>query len=104
MRWEQALAALVGLASASSAQAACFGKKPTIKGTKHADRITGTNGPDVIYAGRGKDRINGKGGPDRICAGPGKDRVKGAIGLDTVGGGLGSDKVSGGKQSDYVVG
>ena len=96
-----ALVAL-GLAGASSAQAACFGKKPTIKGTSGADRITGTNGPDVIYAGRGNDRINGKGGPDRICAGPGKDRVKGAIGLDTVGGGLGNDKVSGGKQADYV--
>lgn len=64
--------AILGLASVSSAQAACFGKKPTIKGTGGADRITGTNGPDVIYTGRGNDRINGKGGPDRICAGPGK--------------------------------
>ena len=44
-----ALAGL-GLAGASSAQADCFGAKVTIKGTNGADRITGTNGRDVIYA------------------------------------------------------
>ena len=57
--------AILGLASVSSAQAACFGQKVTIKGTPGADRIKGTNGRDVIYAGGGNDRINGKGGPDR---------------------------------------
>ena len=95
--------AALGLASASSAQA-CFGERPTIRGTKHADRITGTNGPDVIYAGRGNDRIKGRGSADLICAGPGKDRVKGGIGRDWLGGGLGNDRVFGGKQSDGLEG
>ena len=99
-----AVLAVLGLAMASSAQAACFGQKVTIKGTPGADRIKGTNGRDVIYAGGGNDRINGKGGPDVICAGPGKDRASGAIGRDEVGGGLGSDKVSGGNQGDDLYG
>ena len=54
--------AVLGLASASSAQAACFGKKPTIRGTAGADRITGTNGPgrDLHRARQRQDQRQGR--------------------------------------------
>ena len=69
-----------GLVVTASAQAACFRQHPTIKGTAGADRIVGTNGPDVISTGRGNDVIIGKGGPDLICAGPARTARRAASG------------------------
>jgi hypothetical protein len=71
----------------------CGGVEATIVGTRRGDRITGTSGDDVIYAGRGRDRVNGKGGDDIICGGPGNDRLTGGRGADRLLGGPGRDKL-----------
>jgi uncharacterized delta-60 repeat protein len=63
-------------------QPRCFGKAPTIAGTKGRDRLRGTGKADVIYGGGGRDRLNGKGGKDLLCGGPGRDRLNGGPGRD----------------------
>lgn len=60
----------------------CFGQSATIVGTPGADRISGTNGADVIVTGDGFDQVHGLGGDDRICTGRGGDDLYGEDGRD----------------------
>lgn len=71
----------------------CGGERATIVGTRRGDRLVGTPGDDVIYAGRGKDKVNGRGGDDIICGGAGNDRLKGGPGADRLIGGKGRDRL-----------
>lgn len=89
-----AAAAAIALLVAPAAQARvpkCLGKRATIVGTKRADRIRGTRGPDVIVAGRGFDVVRGRGGNDRICGGSGPDYINGGPGRDRIVGGSKGD-------------
>ena len=105
-----ALALTSGLAaSPAAAQPSCFGRTPTIVGTKGNDVIVGAPGADVITALDGRDTVNGRGGNDRICGGnlgdelvggPGNDRILAGMGLDTVRGSGGHDHIVIGANSD----
>src|SRR5688572_4696976 len=59
--------ASVPLALPAAGATTCFGKKPTILGTRGDDEIEGTAGRDVIQGLGGDDEIRGLGGEDRIC-------------------------------------
>ena len=91
-------------AAPAAADSECFGKAATIVGTPGDDRIRGTNGDDVIVAGRGDDRINGRGGDDLICGRSGDDRIRGGGGDDRVRGWRGEDSVKGGPGDDRLLG
>jgi len=102
------VAALVigSLAIPQSAQAAprCFGKRATIVGTGHRDRLQGTPGRDVIVGLGGRDSIIGKSGRDLICAGGGSDTIRGKKGHDRMHGGSGGDIIFGQAGNDEMIG
>lgn len=87
-----------------SAAITCKGHLATIVGTRGADRIKGTPGPDVIAGRQGRDRIRSGGGADVVCAGPGWDHVYSGPGSDRLHGNGGRDIVSGGAGADKVYG
>jgi Ca2+-binding RTX toxin-like protein len=63
----------------------CAGKVATIVGSPYrADRIVGTDGPDVIVGLRGADHIDGGKGDDVICGNNGADVIYGGEGNDLV--------------------
>jgi hypothetical protein len=85
----------------------CAGATPTVArhvGSKFAEIITGTEGPDVLMGLGSDDIINGLGGGDIICGGPGKDKVRGGAGNDTLLGEGGRDKLVGGGGQDVCKG
>jgi Ca2+-binding RTX toxin-like protein len=91
--------------TANAATPRCFGKRATIVGTRTADALRGTSGPDVIVGLGGNDVIRGRGGDDRICGGKGNDALVGAGGDDLLAGQDGSDSVAGGGGAfDFLVG
>src|ERR1044072_6675145 len=51
----------------------CDGREATIDLEKHARKVHGTKGNDVIVA-NGSVRVYGRGGSDLICTGSGSDR------------------------------
>ncbi len=67
-------------------------------------KLSGTDGADVICGGAGHDDINGKGGDDIIIVGDGTDTVRGGSGHDTIRGGLGADTLDGGSGNDTIDG
>ena len=86
-------------------QLTCNGAAATLIGSYRNDRLTGTDGPDVIVAFAGNDTIDSGAGRDLICArhgdddvtaGPGDDWVRGGKGADTLGSGGGADTVRAG--------
>lgn len=78
----------------------CGGRRATIVGTPHEDRLTGTPQADVISGQSGKDRISGLAGADRLCGDKGKDVLKGGRGKDRLIGGKSRDTCVGGKGKD----
>jgi hypothetical protein len=80
------------------------GVKFVVLGSKKADRITGSNRPDLIFTFGGNDRVSGGRGNDCIDGGRGNDRLAGAQGKDTVMGGKGADNLNGGSESDRLMG
>ena len=82
----------------------CFGDPATIVGTGGSDKITGTNGDDVIVGLGGSDKIDGRGGNDLICGGAGHDSISGGDGEDKIDGGSGDDTLSGGDGNDRIFG
>src|SRR2546423_6712702 len=91
-----AICAVVPIATASGAKSrTCFGKHPTILGTKHGDSIRGTNGVDVIISFGGNDHIRSRQGNDYVCAGPGDDVIHGAEDVNHMNGGPGNDWLDG---------
>jgi hypothetical protein len=83
---------------------ACRTEEPTITGTKRNDKLTGTEGDDVIAAGAGNDRVTGLGGADILCLGPGNDKASGGDGNDALNGDKGNDKLHGDAGGDNVFG
>lgn len=82
----------------------CHGRRATIAGTRHSERIIGTPHRDVIATLGGHDRVNGRGGADLICGGRGRDRLLGRRGNDRLIGGAGNDQIYGGLGNDRLHG
>ncbi len=72
----------------------CQGKRATIVGTRHGEKLVGTPHRDVIAALAGNDRVLGRGGNDLICGGRGDDRLIGGKGRDVLGGGAGRNRLT----------
>jgi hypothetical protein len=85
-------------------QPTCDGVAATITGTPGDDELRGTNGPDVIAAGRGKDRVLGFDGDDLICGGRGNDQIRAGYGDDRVLGKSGNDLLFGFRDDDTMRG
>ena len=76
----------------------CHGTAATIVGTDVNERLTGSQGPDVIVGLGGNDTLSGLGGNDKICGGSGKDTLYGGQGNDTLYGDEGTyDRCVGGQ-------
>jgi DNA-binding beta-propeller fold protein YncE len=82
----------------------CDGRKATIVGTAHNDRLKGTKHADVIVGLGGNDTIEGLAGNDYVCGGAGKDKLAGGAGNDRLEGEAGNDKLIGGAGSDQLTG
>src|ERR687893_2947649 len=96
---------LVGIGVARAAMVPCpIGPDDECRGTKTADRITGTLGVDEIYALGGDDSVKGGYGEDTMYGGDGDDRAGGAAGNDIFYGGAGNDRMSGGEGQDEIHG
>ena len=99
------VALTVGTGSSSgSTGASCNGRTATIVGTADVDTIYGTDGADVIVAGKGSDKIYGLGGDDLICGNLGNDYLAGGSGDDTLLGGKGRDSLDAGSGDDLLFG
>jgi Ca2+-binding RTX toxin-like protein len=91
----------VGLAAGAFAQPqTCAGVEVTIAGTDGNNKLTGTEGPDVIHAGKGDDKIFGLGGDDVLCGGEGADKLSGGAGDDHIEGNRDGIVVA---HNDYTV-
>jgi uncharacterized repeat protein (TIGR01451 family) len=84
--------------------ATCAGETATVIGTPGADRLTGTDGRDVIRAFGGNDRIFGLEGRDVVCGGRGTDVIRGHGGGDRVKGGPDDDRIRGKEGNDRLTG
>ena len=73
-------------------------------GTARADRLRGTEGPDLLFGRGGRDRIAGLGGDDLLCGGTGSDRLDGGAGNDVLIAGRGDDRLMGGDGNDELRG
>ncbi|QRM28858.1 hypothetical protein [Microvirga sp. VF16] len=67
------------------------------------EKITGSNGHDVLWGDVGADAFYGLGGNDRLVGANGRDRLDGGLGNDTLSGGYGNDMLIGGKGKDAFV-
>jgi Ca2+-binding RTX toxin-like protein len=87
----------IGLATvptgASSRGFTCGDRQITIQGSILPEKLSGTEGVDVIDGGGGPDEISGGGGDDVICGGGGPDRIFGDDGIDEIYGDAGNDDV-----------
>jgi Ca2+-binding RTX toxin-like protein len=122
---------LGALATLCIAGAALAAESVVIRGTSGNDVLTGTPGPDRIYARAGDDQVsaldgndrvfgswgndsldlgNGddfaRGGPgaDTILGGDGNDHLRGRRGPDSIDGGAGNDVIHGGRGADHLQG
>lgn len=75
-----------------------------IVGTADNDKLTGTNGSDLIEGLGGNDILAGAAGDDTIRGGEGRDFLSGEIGDDTLQGGAGNDELTGGAGADRLFG
>jgi hypothetical protein len=80
----------------------CKNAVPTITGTGRNDKLIGTEGEDVIFAGNGNDKVKGLGGRDIICTGPGEDEAHGGEGNDAINTARGDDKAFGDAGNDRI--
>lgn len=53
-------------------------------GSRFADRLSGTEGPNRLDGSGGDDRVDGRGGDDTVIGGDGRDMVRGGSGDDAV--------------------
>jgi hypothetical protein len=75
-----------------------------IRGTRHADSITGTNAFNRLRGDSGDDTIAGLGGDDRLEGGDGSDSLDGGSGHDLMFGDMGDDTLAGGVGNDTFFG
>jgi len=73
-----------------------------VVGSRFADRIDGTSGPDLVQGAQGADVVSTFGGPDRVVAGSGDDLVRGGAGDDSISGDAGEDELHGGVGEDVL--
>ncbi|RKQ92852.1 hemolysin type calcium-binding protein [Solirubrobacter pauli] len=71
-------------------------------GSEEADRLLGTNGPNLIQGDGGNDYVNARGGDDEVTGGDGSDRIYLGAGDDLATPGLGTDRVYGGSGDDVI--
>ena len=104
---------MVSDTGAESAGRGCFGRRATIVGTPHNDRIFGTSAQDVIVGLGGDDTISSGESNDFICGGNGRDKmygrgdndmITGQKGQDVLLGGLGADRITGLGSDDSITG
>jgi len=67
-----------------------------------ANRLTGSDGPDVLVGTAAADSIEGGRGRDVVRGRPGDDCLSGGAGSDTVRGGGGGDRLKGGAGDDRL--
>lgn len=99
-----ALAAGLLMTPLLAARPTCLGAPATIIGSDRSERLVGTKGDDVIFAGAGSDYVLGKGGNDRICGATGADHLDAGTGAGRVNGGPGTDYIVGGSRVDTLDG
>lgn len=75
-----------------------------LTGTEGDDLLVGTHGRDVIRGGAGDDNLAGLAGRDVILGEEGDDNIAGGDGNDTLLGGAGGDVVAGGAGDDWISG
>ena len=75
-----------------------------IEGSLGDDRITGTNGSDILIGFSGSDTIHGGDGTDVIQGNEGSDKLYGDNSDDILQGGIGSDQLYGGDGNDIIAG
>ncbi len=75
-----------------------------IRGTRHADTITGTNAFNRLRGDGGNDSIMGLGGDDRLEGGDGSDGLDGGSGHDLMFGDMGDDSLMGSTGNDTLFG
>lgn len=73
-----------------------------LQGTSEADKISGLDGNDIIYANSGDDFIEGDTGKDKICGDQGNDTMFGGADDDIIWGGKGNDLISGNSGNDTI--
>jgi len=66
----------------------------TVVGTRRADRLRGSSGPDELRGLAGDDRLAGGRGDDLLRGHAGDDRLDGGPGRDVLRGGSGDDRLS----------
>ena len=65
-----------------------------VEGSRFADVIAGSTGPNRLVGGLGNDTLNGVAGNDVLDGGPGADHLSGGPGSDRMLGGSGRDVCS----------
>lgn len=84
-----------------------------IKGNSRGNRLSGTDGGDVVFGLGGADRLSGGAGDDVLFGdddrldgtfGSGADRLDGGAGRDVLVGGAGADRLTGGDGDDVLFG
>lgn len=75
-----------------------------LRGWGSADVINGRDGNDVIMGDNGNDSLHGDDGNDKLYGGAGRDNIQGDTGNDTIDGGGGRDTIDGGPGSDIMTG
>jgi hypothetical protein len=83
--------AVIGILLVVGILAPAAGARPLLKGTKHADRLSGGSAAETLKGGKGNDRLSGGGGNDLLLGGAGNDRLTGGSGLDDLRGEAGND-------------
>jgi Ca2+-binding RTX toxin-like protein len=74
------------------------------QGTDEADDITGSLGPDSIFADEGADDVDAQAGHDFVRGAEGEDEILGARGEDTLRGNRDGDVIDGGRADDNIFG
>jgi Ca2+-binding RTX toxin-like protein len=75
-----------------------------VVGDSRGQRISGSEGSDLLLGLGGRDTISGGGGNDAVCGGAGSDTIAGGAGDDIVLGGAGNDLIRGGDGNDVLRG
>ena len=68
------------------------------------DKLKALGGDDVVFGFKGKDRASGGSGRDRLFGDQGNDRLRGGKGKDRLKGGKGKDRLNGGGGKDRCAG
>ena len=75
-----------------------------LRGSNHADTLTGDDNKNVFWGRNGKDTLTGGGGNDQLNGDDGDDTVNGGKGNDNLTGGKGNDTLKGGDGNDTLYG